>query len=395
MGKDYYQILGVAKDADDNTLKKAYRKLALKYHPDKNSSDDAKKKFQEISEAYEVLSDKNKRAVFDQFGEEGLKGGGGMPPPGADGGAGGFPGGFPGGFSGGFPGGGGTTFSFSSGGQGMGGGSAGFRPSDAEDIFRQFFAAFGGAGAGGADDDDMSGAGFGSRPGMRSKMGGMGGMPGMSGMGGMGGMGGMPGMGGMGGGGGARRQHSSHAAHPAEKPPTLSRKLPVSLEDLAKGVTKRLKVTRKVTDGSSRPTEKILTVDIKPGWKAGTKIRFPREGDEFPDGQIQDIEFVIEEKDHPMFKRQGDDLVVNLELTLLEALTGFSKSVRTLEGKTLPISSAGTRVIEPGQEERYPGEGMPISKKAGQKGDLIVKYVVKFPKSLTSAQKEGLRKALA
>ncbi|KAF9974627.1 hypothetical protein BGZ73_001926 [Actinomortierella ambigua] len=375
MGKDYYQILGVSKDADETAIKKAYRKLALKYHPDKNSSDDAKKKFQEVSEAYEVLSDKNKRAVFDQFGEAGLKGGA-PPPSGGPGGAGGFPGGFPGGFSGAFPGGGGgTTFSFSTGGPGMGGGAGGFRPSDAEDIFRHFFASFS-AGA----DDDMSGAGFGSRPGMRSKMGGMGGMPGM------GGMGGMPGMG-----GGARRQQSQTAAE--DKPPTLTRKLPVSLDDLAKGVTKRLKVTRKVTDGSSRPTEKILTVDIKPGWKAGTKIRFPREGDEFPDGQIQDIEFVIEEKEHPLFKRQGDDLVYNLELTLAEALTGFSKTVNTVDGGVLPISSS-SRIIEPGQEERFPGKGMPITKKPGQRGELIVKYIIKFPKTLSPRQKEGIKMSL-
>ncbi|KAG0010114.1 DnaJ sub B member 5, partial [Entomortierella chlamydospora] len=101
MGKDYYNILGVSKDADEDQIKKAYRKLALKYHPDKNSEPEAKKKFHDISEAYEVLSDKNKRAVFDQFGEEGLKGGAGGPGgPGGPGGAGGFPGGFSG-----FPGG--------------------------------------------------------------------------------------------------------------------------------------------------------------------------------------------------------------------------------------------------------------------------------------------------
>ncbi|KAG0089051.1 hypothetical protein BGZ93_010069, partial [Podila epicladia] len=145
----------------------------------------------------------------------------------------------------------------------------------------------------------------------------------------------------------------------------------VSLEDLAKGVTKRLKVTRKVSSGGGRTSDKILTIDIKPGWKAGTKIRFPREGDEFPNGEIQDIVFTIEEKPHPLFTRRGDDLVLELELSLLEALTGFSKT-----------------------EERYPGEGMPISKKPGQKGDLIVKFVVKFPKTLTSAQKEGLKKIL-
>ncbi|KAF9363575.1 hypothetical protein BGX34_003782 [Mortierella sp. NVP85] len=88
----------------------------------------AKKKFHDIGEAYEVLSDKNKRAIYDQYGEEGLKGGAGASPDGA----GGFPGG---GFGGGFPGGGGRTYTFANG----GGDGGGFRPTDADDIFKQFF----------------------------------------------------------------------------------------------------------------------------------------------------------------------------------------------------------------------------------------------------------------
>ncbi|KAF9912807.1 hypothetical protein EC991_008669 [Linnemannia zychae] len=375
MGADYYGILGVSKDADDTQIKKAYRKLALKYHPDKNSAKDAQKKFHDISEAYEVLSDKNKRTIYDQYGEEGLKGGG--PPPGAGGfggGGGGF-GGFPGG-----GGGGGHPFTFSTGG---GGGGGGFRPTDAEDIFKQFFASFGGGGGGGGmhgmgmdEDDDMGGGG-----GFR------GGMPGM---GGMGGMGGMPGMGG-GRRAGARPQHHAEP----EKPPALERALAVSLEDLAKGVTKRLKVTRKVTSTGGRTSDKILTIDVKPGWKAGTKIRFPREGDEYPNGAIQDIVFTLEEKPHPVFTRRGDDLVMELDLTLLEALTGFSKVVKTLDGRSLPVSASSSRIVQPGQEERFPGEGMPISKKPGQKGDLIVKFAVKFPTTLTAAQKSELKKILS
>ncbi|KAF9083876.1 hypothetical protein BGX23_011063 [Mortierella sp. AD031] len=191
------------------------------------------------------------------------------------------------------------------------------------------------------------------------------------------------------------QQQQQQSSGTPEKQPALVRTLGVTLEDLAKGVTKRLKVTRKVRDGSGRTADKILTVDVKPGWKAGTKIRFPNEGDELPNGATQDIEFIIEEKPHDTFTRRGDDLIVDLELTLLEALTGFTKSVKTLEGRTLPVSASGSRVIQPGQEERFPGEGMPISKKPGEKGDLIVKFVVKFPTQLTPAQKEGLKKILA
>ena len=77
MGKDYYKILGVNRNASDDELKKAYRKQALKWHPDRNKDNkkEAEEKFKDISEAYEVLSDKDKRSVYDQFGEEGLKNG--------------------------------------------------------------------------------------------------------------------------------------------------------------------------------------------------------------------------------------------------------------------------------------------------------------------------------
>lgn len=75
MGKDYYKILGLSsRVASEDDIKKAYRKMALKYHPDKNKSSGAEEKFKEIAEAYEVLSDKKKREIYDQYGEEGLKG---------------------------------------------------------------------------------------------------------------------------------------------------------------------------------------------------------------------------------------------------------------------------------------------------------------------------------
>ena len=74
MGKDYYKILGLSRGAAEEDIKKAYRKMALKYHPDKNKSPGAEEKFKEIAEAYEVLSDKRKREIYDQYGEEGLKG---------------------------------------------------------------------------------------------------------------------------------------------------------------------------------------------------------------------------------------------------------------------------------------------------------------------------------
>lgn len=74
MGKDYYKMLGISKTATEDEIKKAYRKLALKYHPDKNKNPGAEEMFKNVAEAYEVLSDKKKREIYDQYGEEGLKG---------------------------------------------------------------------------------------------------------------------------------------------------------------------------------------------------------------------------------------------------------------------------------------------------------------------------------
>ncbi|KAI8081439.1 DnaJ domain-containing protein [Halteromyces radiatus] len=354
MGRDYYAILGVSKDASDDDIKKAYRKQALKWHPDRNkdNSEKAKEKFQEVGEAFEVLSDKNKRAIFDQYGEEGLKAG---PAP-----SGGEPGGFSG-FStegGAFPGG----FTFTS----TGGG--GYHPSSADDIFKHFFSAFGGG-------EDLGG-----------------GMPGFS----------FQSM------GGGRPKSSSRFAQQSgfgdfdsfgqtqtnQKPPAIKRPLPVTLEALYTGTTKRLKVTRKQPDASGRmtTTDKVLTIDIKPGWKAGTKILFKNEGDMMENGQTQDIVFILEEKPHDLFKREGDNLRMNIKLSLVEALTGFTKTITTLDGRKLKVSNASA-VVQPGQVSRVANEGMPNSK-TGRKGDLMIKYDVVFPTSLTTDQKDTIRKTL-
>ena len=126
---DYYDILGVSKDASDADIKKAYRKQAIEWHPDKHQGDDkeaAEKRFKEINEAYQVLSDKEKRAAYDRFGHQAFS-------PGGAGGAGGFPGGFPGGNP---FGGGGAWKVYTQGGNG----AAGFDFGDPFDIFEQFSA---------------------------------------------------------------------------------------------------------------------------------------------------------------------------------------------------------------------------------------------------------------
>ncbi|KAL8158527.1 hypothetical protein V2J09_000064 [Rumex salicifolius] len=354
MGVDYYKILGVDKNASDDDLKKAYRKLAMKWHPDKNPNNkkEAEAKFKEVSEAYDVLSDPQKRAVYDQYGEEGLKGG--VPPPGA-GGAGG-----------------GTTF-FST---GDGPTSFRFNPRSADDIFAEFFGfsgPFGGMGGGGGGGGGMRGT--------RRFSGGMFGDNIFSSFGENGG-----------GGGGGGAEAMNHGV--IRKAPPIENKLSCSLEELYKGTTKKMKISREIADvsGKTIPVEEILTIDIKPGWKKGTKITFEEKGNEQPGLTAADLVFVIDEKPHKVFAREGNDLVVTQKVSLVEALTGYTARVTTLDGRmlTIPISN----IISPGYEEVVPREGMPLPKDPSRKGKLRIKFDIKFPSRLTDEQKSGIKKLL-
>lgn len=379
MGKDYYAILNVARTATDEELKKAYRKLALKWHPDKNPNDKerAQAKFQDISEAYEVLSDKQKREIFDKYGEEGLKAGGAPSPQGPEGAGGGFPGGaFPGGgfsFSSSGPGGGGfSSFSSSS---GFPGGFS-FHSSDPSKIFEQFFGTSNPNEAEHMDPMSMFGSAFGGR----GRGGGM-----RSGGRGFGGMSGMDDMFGGGGGGGF-----------SAKPEKLKRQLECTLDQLYTGCTKKLKITRKVYDQASqqiREEQKILEVNVRPGWKDGTKITFEGQGDALPNRPPQDIVFVIKEKPHDKFKREGDNLVYRARLSLKDALVGSGTlSIKSLDNRNIDMRLDG--VVTPGMRKVFAGEGMPLQKNPSQRGDLFVEFDVQFPTSLSEKQKELIRQAL-
>ena len=247
--------------------------MALKHHPDKNKDNPSSaEKFKEVSQAYEILSDPEKRTTYDQYGLEFLLRGGPPPPEPGQGenpyaSAGGMPGGFN--FGGaGMPGGGGggRTFhyDFSSGGPGGGG----FSFSNPESIFSEFLR--GQAGMGGGDGfEELFGGGRGpSGPGGRS----------------------------------SRARGSQFGAEPVQRAQTpevttVERPLPLTLEELFRGVHKKMKIKRKAFDevtGKRTTQDKVLEMDIKPGLKKGSKIKFKGVGDQEEGGQ-QDLHFVVEE----------------------------------------------------------------------------------------------------
>ena len=135
-----------------------------------------------------------------------------------------------------------------------------------------------------------------------------------------------------------------------------------------------------------------MKIDIKPGWKKGTRITFPEKGNQETGMAPGDLVFVIDEKPHLVYKRDGNDLVANRKISLLEALTGKTLDLITLDGRnlTVPVSD----IVKPGHEMVIPNEGMPISKEPGKKGNLRIKFNVKFPSRLSEEQKANLKKVL-
>jgi len=335
-GRDYYAILGIPREANQEAIKKAYRKQALKWHPDKNADNqaEAEQKFKDVAEAYDVLSDDQKKAVYDKYGEEGLKGGGGPsgPESGGDNG---------GGFG---PGMGGFSYRYSG---------------DPHELFSRFF-----------KDSFQRSTSFGETP-----FDGMG----MFG-GGFGDFGGPPGS-----------MFSGPAGPGAAKRPAMF-DLNCSLEELYAGVTKRMKVQRRSTT-MQRPSETVLEVEVKPGWKAGTKLTFTGEGDELGNsGQAQDVVFVIREKKHGHFTRDGYNLSFHTQIPLVDALTGFKVDVPTLDNRVLRVNVRD--VVNPNYVKIVKNEGMPHSKNPEVKGDLVITFDIKFPKTIDEAAKETIRSAM-
>jgi molecular chaperone DnaJ len=349
MKQDYYEILGISKNATPAEIKKAYRKKAIKYHPDKNPGDkSAEENFKKAAEAYEVLSDDNKKARYDQFGHAAFENGGG--------GAGGFGGGM-----------------------------------NMDDIFSQFGDIFGGA---------FGGGGFGGR---------------------------------------------SSRSRARVKGSNLRIRVKLSLEEIASGVEKKVKVRRKVQaagvtfktctscngagqvmrvtntilgrmqTASTCPTcqgageildtrpkgadssgleikEETVSIKIPAGVTEGVQLKVNAKGNAAPgtnsiDG---DLIVVIEELKHETLKREGTNLHFDLYINLSEAVLGISKNIDTVSGKVKIKIEPGT---QSGKILRLRGKGLPSIDHYGN-GDLLVHVNVWTPQNLSKEQKEFFEKMI-
>eukprot|EP00475_Leptophrys_vorax_P030124 TRINITY_DN44892_c0_g2_i1.p1 TRINITY_DN44892_c0_g2~~TRINITY_DN44892_c0_g2_i1.p1 ORF type:complete len:270 (+),score=23.96 TRINITY_DN44892_c0_g2_i1:85-810(+) len=190
---------------------------------------------------------------------------------------------------------------------------------------------------------------------------------------------------------GERESHSGRVTVEKElEPPSsgvkkavVENKLLCSLEELYSGSTRKMKISRNFIDASGKvtPADEIVTISVKPGWKKGTRITFPGKGN------AADIVFVVDEKPHDVYKRDGHDLVCTQKITLVQALVDYRLELKTLDGRTLVVVL--NDVITPGYEKVIPKEGMPV-KENGRKGNLKIRFDIRFPSKLTPEQKTGL-----
>jgi len=289
----YYTLLGLNKgdDPSSDQIKKAYKKKALKWHPDrnKNNTNIAENKFKEISEAYQILSDSNKKKIYDQFGEAAAQNYDTKTPYG------------------------GARFN-------RGSSYPGVNP---HDVFRNVF--------GGGGINDIFTQFGGSRVHISTNTNGMGGINGHR----------------------INRFTSKNSETPFN----------CSLEELFNGSTKKLKITE--SNGSSQ----VVQINVKKGWKQGTKITYPR----VCGGSIT---FVLKEKTHRWFKRIGNDLVWICNITSNQALKGIKITIPTLNGEKLKFKVESGQIPNGISNTIITGKGMPI--KGGQSyGDLIINFIVK------------------
>ncbi len=357
--RDYYEVLGVPKGASIDEIKKAYRKVAVKYHPDRNPDDKgAEEKFKEATEAYEVLADDKKRQAYDQYGFAGVDG-----------------------MNGGGPGGGGFNAANFSGFEDIFGG-------DFSSIFESFFGGGGGGGRRsrrsssrrrGSDlryDMDVSfkDAVFGTekeisyeRQAQCKACGGTGAKPGSSKKT-------CPTCGGVG-----QVRRSSGFFSVASTCPDCQ----------GAGTLNENPCSECRGTGSQRD-KKQVTVKVPPGMAPGKRIRLSGQGDAGQDGgPYGDLYVYVHIQPHEYFQREGNDLYCVIPISFSQASLGTEIQVKTLDGKRVKVKiPAGT---QNGKILRLKGEGVPHLRNQEQRGDMYIKIQVDVPKRLSGKAKRLLQ----
>jgi curved DNA-binding protein len=299
---DYYKILGVSKNATTDEIKKAYRKLALKYHPDRNQGNkEAEEKFKEANEAYAVLSDAEKRKQYDTFGSAGFQ----------------------------------QRYSQED----------IFRNSDIGSILREFGINLGGMGGGGFRTFYSSGGGRSPIDDLFSQAG----------------------------------QAQGFQARQPVRGQDLTLELHISLEEVLNGAEKTIAL--------GRGGEKV-TVRIPAGIESGKKLRVAGKGSPSPmGGQQGDLYLHIKVAPHPVFTREGANLVIERQIPFSSAVLGAEIDVPTLSGKQFKVKvPAG---IQPQAKLRLKGHGLPAGPQEPH-GDILVKIAVEVPTKISREQKRLL-----
>lgn len=301
---DFYKTLGVDSHASEQDIKKAYRKLSMEMHPDRNPNPEAHEKFKQINEAYETLSDGDRRKQYDFQQQFGGIGGGGI---GGGGNGGGFP--FPGGPFSGFP--------FPMGGIRVHH-SGGGMPDDINDIFEQFF---------GGMEPNLGG------PRIRVFQTG-------------------------------QRANRS----PPKKPDPLEKRIPVTLGQAYQGFSINLELERRIyVNGVETRETKKIPVTVPQGVADEECIILSEMGNSNPQGMCGDIHLIIDIQPHDLFQLDGLDLYCDQTISLKDALCGFSIEIPHLNGKMLRLSNQNQRnVVTPGFQKEIPNYGMIQGDKKGK-----------------------------
>eukprot|EP00697_Spironema_sp_BW2_P007887 gnl/Spiro4/22316_TR10988_c0_g1_i1.p1 gnl/Spiro4/22316_TR10988_c0_g1~~gnl/Spiro4/22316_TR10988_c0_g1_i1.p1 ORF type:complete len:416 (+),score=81.79 gnl/Spiro4/22316_TR10988_c0_g1_i1:73-1320(+) len=344
----FYELLGVPKDVSESDLRKAYRQMAMRYHPDKCSEEGAAQKFQEIQAAYDVLSDPDKRSTYDRYGEDGLK-------------------------------------------EGAGG------PSDAESMFANIFGGgfgpFGFHGGGGPRQHRQPrGADFKAKIKVsledlyngkshrlqleRNVL-----CPSCKGKGGenprrctaCGGRGQVLAV---------KRVGIMQVQQQIDCP-----------ECHASGEVMSKRCSNCRAEGVVSES-KALEVKIEPGMQDEQSIRFEGEADHRPGILPGDVVIILKTTPHEKFKRTGNDLHMEHPLTLVEALCGTQFIITHLDGRKLLIDIPAGSVVKPGQIRSVVGEGFPTWKRPYEKGSLMIKFDVQFPDTIPPAFIQNLERVL-